>query len=78
MARYPVPPITGVYIHIGNGDHWHTANSATAGRTTCGITLAGRPYSIEEPNPYMYVDDVCRRCAGFHLALARALDLVSD
>ena len=77
MAFHLAPPISGVYVHVGNGKHWHTANSERAGRTDCGLDLGTRYHTIEPLGPYLYVEHVCRKCAGRYLVLVEALGLVT-
>ena len=75
-SKHPAPPIGGIYIHIGNGARFHTANSLAAHSTNCGINLEKRHHSIEPTGPYLYIEDICRRCAEHHLDLALALEIV--
>jgi len=73
----PAPPISGIYVHVGNGERFHVAASASAGRTECGIPLersATRGDAIPPDKTYLVY--VCRRCAGRYLPLAQALLLV--
>ena len=67
----------GAYIHIGNGERFHSALDEQALVTDCGLTLGPKVYhTVERPRlvsgqPSMHLGDICRRCAKLNPQLAR-------